>query len=100
MKIHHNKPPETQDIYVKNQKPDVNVSKVAAGEGKDEGVKISDKVNISARAKDIEKLKEAINDLPDVRTQKVESVKNAIMEGTYEVNSIKVAERMLEEEIL
>ena len=42
-------------------------------------------------------LKALINELPDIRTDKVEQLKKAIDTGFYNIDSYKVAEKMLEE---
>jgi negative regulator of flagellin synthesis FlgM len=59
-----------------------------------------EKVNLSATARDIQKLKNLINQLPDVRSEKVENLKKQVEQGTYKVDSEKVAGKMVGESLL
>lgn len=54
-----------------------------------------DRVELSTRKDEVEKLDKAINALPDVRSEKVASLKQQIVDGTYHVESTKVAEKIL-----
>ncbi len=58
-----------------------------------------DKVSLSGGAQEISKLKGIINDMPDVRVDRIDALKKAIDAGTYNFDSSKIAERMLQEEI-
>ena len=59
-----------------------------------------EKVNLSATARDIQKLKGEIAKLPDVREEKVENLKTRIGQGTYNVSGEKIAEKIAEESII
>lgn len=56
-----------------------------------------DEISLSEQAKGISELKAAIDELPDIRTDKVDSIKKAIDTGNYNVDSKKIAEKILEE---
>lgn len=56
-----------------------------------------DKISLSGKAKEISELKTAIDQLPDVRTDKVDAVKHAIDTGTYNIDARKIAQKILEE---
>jgi len=58
-----------------------------------------DKVSLSGKAKEINDLKAIINDLPDIRRDRIDSVKNAIDTGSYNFDSLKIAQKILEEEM-
>lgn len=58
-----------------------------------------DKVSLSGKAKEINDLKAIINDLPDIRRDRIDSVKNAIDTGSYNFDSLKIAQKFLEEEM-
>ena len=58
----------------------------------------SDKVSLSGKAREISDLKGLIGEIPDIRRDKVEDVQRAIDTGTYNLDSLKVAQRILEEE--
>ncbi|MBC8412183.1 MAG: flagellar biosynthesis anti-sigma factor FlgM [Nitrospira sp.] len=56
-----------------------------------------DKVSLSGGVKGMAGLKAQIEQLPDVRTDKVEALTKSIDSGLYNFDSMKVAERVLEE---
>ncbi|HKZ16782.1 MAG TPA: flagellar biosynthesis anti-sigma factor FlgM [Geobacteraceae bacterium] len=60
-------------------------------------VQQQDRVELSTRKTEIEKLKNTVEAMPDVRTEKVEALKQQLADGSYRVESIKVAQKMLEQ---
>lgn len=56
----------------------------------------ADKVEFSESARQFKTLLRAASDVPDVRTEKVEAIRQQIESGTYKVDSKAVAEKMLE----
>ena len=56
----------------------------------------TEQIAISSKAKDIQKATEAVNTAPDIRTEKVERIKNEIAKGDYRVSSEDLAEKFLE----
>ena len=56
----------------------------------------SDKVEISQTGKDIAVAKKAIAEAPDVREDRVETIKKQIAEGTYSVSLEDVADKMVD----
>ena len=58
----------------------------------------SDKVSLSGKAREISELKGLIGEIPDIRRDKVEDVQRAIDTGTYNLESLKIAHKILEEE--
>ncbi len=69
--------------------------------GKDESVEKSSvsvvDVEISARAKRIQDISDVVKAIPDIRTEKVDELKKEIREGTYNVSSDEIAQKILEE---
>ena len=59
-----------------------------------------EKVNLSTTAKDVQSLSNAISNLPDVRDEKVQALKDQIEKGTYKVDAEKTAEKMVGESLL
>ena len=57
-------------------------------------------VNLSSRAKDIQKIRKALENVPDIRTEKVNLLKKMIKEGKYNISADKVAESILKEPVL
>jgi negative regulator of flagellin synthesis FlgM len=55
-----------------------------------------DNVSLSDKAKNLKELEASIKSQPDVDKEKVERIKAAIADGSYSVNSEKVAQKMLE----
>jgi len=59
-----------------------------------------DLVNISSEATKIQHLKSMIERIPDIRENRVHSIKDSIESGTYRINNDLIAHSMLREEIL
>lgn len=78
-----------------------------AGKGKEktggersEDILSKDQVTVSEKAKEIGKLQVEVSKMPEVRTDRVEEVKNAINAGTYNVKGEAVAGKLLREAII
>ncbi len=96
MKIQGTNPVEGQEIY--NRVKDIN--KNHDTEQKDNANKTDDskdRITLSGKAKEINELKSLIDQMPEIRTDRVESIKKAIDSGTYDVDLLKVAKKILEE---
>lgn len=59
-----------------------------------------DQVTVSDKAKEIAKLKAEVNDMPEIRADRVEEVKKAIDAGTYNVKGEAVAGKLIKEAII
>ena len=59
-----------------------------------------DKVSLSGAAKELYKLKEMVNSMPDVRADKVEALKNSIASGSYTVKGNDVAGKLITSSIV
>ncbi|MEW6116866.1 MAG: flagellar biosynthesis anti-sigma factor FlgM [Nitrospirota bacterium] len=72
--------------------------------GKAEKIAPRDQVTVSEKAKEkakeIETLQAQVGTIPEVRTDRVEAVKKAINEGTYNVKGEAVAGKMIREAII
>lgn len=55
----------------------------------------SDKVEISQKGKDIATAKKAVSEASDIRTDKVDAIKQKIQDGTYDVSVEAVADKMV-----
>lgn len=62
-------------------------------EKKTETVK-GDTVSLSAASRDLQIAKAATESYTEIRMEKVEALKAAILEGSYEINPEKIAEKM------
>lgn len=79
-----------QDSARTGSKPDKKVEEKSAP---------NEKVNLSATAKDIQKLKNAIANLPDVRQDLVDDLKARIDRGEYSASGEKIADKIIEEDL-
>ncbi len=95
MNIHGNKPPDGQDVRLET-------SKVEKSRGKDRtagsrATPSTDRVSISGQGKKIAELMSIIEQLPEVRMDKVNEAKQAILSGTYDADAQKIAQKLLDE---
>lgn len=65
-----------------------------------EEVLTKDQVTVSETAKQISRLMVEVSNIPDIRTDRVEELKNAINSGTYEVKGSEVAGKILKEALI
>jgi len=54
-----------------------------------------DTVSLTDASAQLQKLEEEVSSLPVVDTQRVEETQRAISEGTFEIDSARIAEKML-----
>jgi len=59
-----------------------------------------DLVRISDRAKEFQQLLQAVSQAPDIREEKVASLREAINAGTYQVSGRQVADKMIAQTML
>jgi negative regulator of flagellin synthesis FlgM len=60
----------------------------------------TDTVVISDAAKRIQEIRNQLDEIPDVREEKVAQLKNQIENGTYEINPGKIAEKIISEGLI
>lgn len=82
---------------------DAIVKELGSGRGVASGAGVralqSDKVKISAGAKELMRARRLMETLPDIRTDKVKSLKTVIHSGLYNVEAEKVAAKIIERAI-
>jgi negative regulator of flagellin synthesis FlgM len=95
MKIHGNKPPDAQEKNLNAQK----ISQIQAQNkiAKSEKTKSVDKVEISGHGKKVAELMLATEQLPAIREEKIKAIKEALKSGNYQVDSSKIAQKLLDE---
>jgi negative regulator of flagellin synthesis FlgM len=81
------------DAYVNNINDKQNVEQTS--DKPDKTVTKTDTVAISDAAKEIQEVKKQLDEVPDVRADKVAELKAQIENGTYEIKSEEIAEKML-----
>jgi len=57
----------------------------------------SDRVQLSKGYQEIEKIKKVVMDMADIRTERVDHVRNMIQSGNYQVNPDQIAGKILDE---
>ena len=60
----------------------------------------TERVDLSAEAKDFQRIKQILDETPEVREEKVRELKDRIESGNYTVDSGKVAAKMLGESLI
>ncbi|TSA10913.1 MAG: flagellar biosynthesis anti-sigma factor FlgM [Deltaproteobacteria bacterium] len=55
----------------------------------------TDKVELSAASRDIQKIQEVLENTPDVRAEKVQELKSKIESGQYKVDARGIADKMI-----
>lgn len=58
-----------------------------------------DKVELSSRAMDLKQLHAQASATPDVRTEKVEEIKMKVDNGTYQIDTEQIAEKLIEDSL-
>ena len=99
MEITGNSPFARVDAYVKNIGKEKNRAQNSPNAAPKEGLS-EDKVALSSEAKQIQEAKRIVDSLPDIREEKVAEIRERIENGTYRVDSEKIAFRMIKESIL
>jgi negative regulator of flagellin synthesis FlgM len=60
----------------------------------------NEKIELSSDVKDFNQIRKALDNIPDIREDKVQQIKKQINEGTYNVSGEKIAEKMVSESLL
>jgi len=95
MKVYRNKPPEKQEALAKVQgagHPDL-----AQEKGSVEKINPIDRADLSGNAKGISEMLKNINQLPEIRMYKVDAIQKTVNNGTYKIDPIKIAGKMIDE---
>lgn len=58
-----------------------------------------DSVDLSQSAKDLKLAQAALQELPDIRSEKISHLKQQIDDGTYDISATKIAGKMIEESL-
>jgi negative regulator of flagellin synthesis FlgM len=92
------KDPSVRDAYVKQisqqQKED------AAAKPGVKSVEKADTIKISDEARELQETQKVMENIPDVQVEKVAKLKNQIENGTYDIKSGKIAEKMITDSVL
>jgi negative regulator of flagellin synthesis FlgM len=81
---------------VRNPLNETSEKKIATGSASESSrTKGSDRIELSVNRNEVEKLTSTIAAMPGANSEKIESLKQRIADGTYTVSSQDVAEKML-----
>ncbi|MFH1081217.1 MAG: flagellar biosynthesis anti-sigma factor FlgM [Pseudomonadota bacterium] len=58
---------------------------------------LTEKVNLSTRARDIQQIRQILDQTPDIREDKILELKHQIDGGNYGINAETIAEKLVEE---
>ena len=98
MKIIENRPFIDIDAYTKNVDEKKNINSSTKNNTK--GLLAEDKVELSSFTNNINKAKQLIQAIPDIREDKIADIKNQIEKGTYHFKEKELASRILKESLL
>jgi len=98
MKIENNNKVQLLDHLVKS--PNAKEPKQGTVGQKDSQQQVTDKVELSGRKTEIDQLKEKVKAAPATRQDKIDAVKQAIDNGTYNVKGEDVARSILKNQVL
>ena len=59
-----------------------------------------DRVELSPKAKKMQEAKRILGTIPDIREEKVAQIRKQIEDGTYQIDSQKIAEKMVTESLI
>lgn len=92
MRIQNNHLSALQKVYEQQKKPSVN-NNVKTG-AKDDGVELSTEARFYSAAQ------KALNNLPELKTENLEKLKEAVKTGSYHVKDEEIAEKILQDSLL
>ena len=87
------------DAYIHEIKDRVRIERVSPKKRSFE-IRGKEKVELSARAREIQRAKKLIEQLPDIREERVARIKAQVERGTYRVSSRQVADKLLRESLI
>lgn len=58
------------------------------------------KVTLSDKAKEFKAIKETVNNTPDIDKAKIDRIKTALKEGKFDINYDKLAQKIVEHDIM
>lgn len=107
MKVNTNAPSYTgisKEVSNKDAATDVSIQKSKSGEANKtaqsgEAARSSSDVEISEQARLFKAATEMARQNPEIRSEKVEALKQRIRSGTYQVDAAAVADKLLEEHL-
>ncbi len=100
MKISDLSSQNAQMQYINQTDPSNQPEKAPPSQEAKESLPSKDQVDISVRSKEMHKIYEVLQTMPDVRAEKVAQYKKSIEEGKYRVSPDDLADKMLKDSLL
>jgi flagellar biosynthesis anti-sigma factor FlgM len=100
MKISDLSSQNAQMLYINQTDPSNQPEKTPSIQEAKENLPSNDRVDISVRSKEMHKIYEVLQMMPDVRAEKVAQYKKSIEDGKYRVSSDDLADKMLKDSLL
>lgn len=80
---------------IKTEKVQVKKSEGSAAARADTGAQPTDRVVLSAGSQDVQKVKDILEQTPEVRADRVQALKEEISRGDYKVDPYRLADKMM-----
>ena len=99
MKISDDKSAQDLSNYIRKTLDQRKVIHLEASNFKNKSIS-EEKVELSRKASDLNRIREIVQKTPDIREEKVALLREKIASGNYDVSSQEIAEKMLKEHLL
>ncbi|MBU0909777.1 MAG: flagellar biosynthesis anti-sigma factor FlgM [Proteobacteria bacterium] len=80
-----------------DNKVEVKKTRKLEGGAESTGPSAADTVDLSSSSRDVQKMKEILDQTPAMRMEMIESLKKQIDEGTYQVDARDIADKMMDD---
>jgi len=80
-----------------DNKVEVKKTRKLEGGGESASPSAADTVDLSSSSRDVQKMKEILEQTPPMRMEMIEALKKQIDEGTYQVDARDIADKMLDD---
>jgi len=80
-----------------DNKVEIKKTRKLEGGAENAGPSAADTVDLSSSSRDVQKMKEILEQTPPMRLEMIESLKKQIDEGTYQVDARDIADKMLDD---
>ena len=99
MKISDDKPTQDLTNYIKKTLDQRKIIHLAANNLKNEKI-AEEKVGLSRKANDLNRIREIIRKTPDIREGRIAILREKIASGNYNVSGQEISDKMLREHLL
>ena len=99
MKISDDKPTQDLTNYIRKTLAQRKVIHLEANNFKNKSIS-EERVELSRKASDLNRIKEIVRKTPDIRGEKVAFFREKIASGSYHVSGQEIADKMLREHLL